>query len=215
MRNYGKGNMVYVPFTRWGNLKYGFRCRIKESYFDDLGIIKINPSGTGFSIQGLAIGVNSPKPPRATKITVTGTETSFCDEAKIPTLLADDWEIKGAKIRGISDSSFAKAVYVTINGIKYAWMSAEAPINPPGYATADIKPVGDNDLVVIGASFPKPPRMKVNLKETTGAPGSETTSKLGTFSTFVDPTKVDDLTSLGWRLTARAKNTVQDLQTML
>lgn len=215
MRNYGSGVMAYVPFARWGNLKYGFRCRIKESYFDDLGIIKINPSGTGFSLQGLAFGVNSPKPPRATKTTVTGTETSFCDEAKIGTLLAADWDIKGAKIRGIGDSSFAKAVYVTINGLKYAWMSAETPVNPPGFATADIKPVAANDLVIIGASFPKPPRMKVNLKSTGGDAANPTTSKLGVYSTFVDPTKVDDLTSVGWKLAARAKNTVQDLQAYL
>lgn len=121
---------------------------------------------------------NSPTPARASKKKATGTVSSFIDYTKIASARAAGWKVGGAKMRLGSETAKTKTVYVTIQGIKYAWripletLTFMGNVEPLGIKVAT---AADKDLV-FGADFPKPPRAKK----------IEGTSVI---STFYDPTK--------------------------
>jgi hypothetical protein len=200
-RNYDNGTLVYVTLSNFGGLRYGFKSRIRSASREDLGQTVIDASIA--DITGLAVGVNSPKPARAKKIFASGSEGSFCSTDKIPTLKANGWQITRGRARSLTRSSFGKVVYVTINGLKYAWFLTQGVgYSAANLAAAGIKDAEPEDLLVYGASFPKPPRVK--LKHTQGD-----------FSTFADPEKLDAAFKDGWKGAGGAFSAKTDLFTLL
>lgn len=137
------------------------------------------------SVANLAFGVNYPKPRRATRVRATGYTTSFVAPANLATATAAGWDISKAKSNGRkSNTQLQIVVYVTINGLKYAWgMSrktwAKVKANA---ATFGIREALDTDTdLVFGATFPKPPQVRSSV--TKGSASLKST-------TFFDPTQL-------------------------
>lgn len=192
-RNYSTAEPAYVTMTLGtGTIKYGFKCRIqRDSAYTTLGITVINPTAiTAALVQGLVLGANSPKPARASKLFDTvppGYESTFCSDAQIAAAKADGWKIKPrTPSRAPTQSPRSKSVYVTINGLKYAWQftkllaSIEGQVDLAGLGIQDATNA-DKDLVW-GASFPKPP--KAGKIVTDPEDSSE-----DRFTTFYDPSR--------------------------
>lgn len=183
-RNYNNGRLVTVKLGGFPELRYGFKTRVKETTSTDLGHVKITPSGIT-DIKGIVIGANSPKPPRASLRTEEGVESSYIDVKSIEEAKKKGYKISRGKIRRGNTTKFAKTKYIEMNGIKYAWSAPNAKQEPSSLSKAGLKDAKQDDLLVFGASFPKPPRMKIELE-------------VGSYSTFVDPQKVNDLADAGW-----------------
>lgn len=196
MGKYAKRDLMTVRPIR-GNriLKYGFRTNVKDSIRTELGQVKFD-GNVSANFTGLVIGANAPKPPVATKTEVAGnavnTYSSYCDISKVGKL-PSGWSVGRAKIRRRAKGPKSVCVYVTINGIKYAWMQpADTHKNVlPSLAALGIKTAAltDNDLV-FGAEFPKPPRVGRIISGGRGG--------IDSISTYCDPSKTDSLPS-GWR----------------
>lgn len=189
-RNYNDAALVFVPM---GTLKYVFRSRLKDTLRNNLGQVLIEAALT--DITGVIVGANAPKPPKATKkIPEFGTVSSFCDGTKGAELKRDGWKVRGSKYPQYSINLLEQAkdsvTYVlTLNGVKYAFNStpiSESVIFPGlGGILSEATAANENDQLVWGAEFPKPPKMKL------------TNSAGKSFSTFIDPSKVDDAKTLG------------------
>lgn len=181
---------VYVtPFTG-STIKYGFLTNTKEAEQTALGQTTID--FTAALPTGLCFGANAPKPGRASKVTATQSVSSYYSIAKAGTLKADGWRLSRPFIRRGGITSKTVGVYVTLNGIKYAWMmptetynKIESDLAGLGIELAD---ANDKDLVW-GASSPKPPK------------GSKVVDT-NIISTFVDPTKANSLPT-GWSLSGK------------
>jgi hypothetical protein len=203
-RNTNASIPVTVTINGYTGLRYGFLSRIREALMDNLGQTKIY--STISDMTGIVFGANSPKPPRASKLFATGYESSFCSSDKIASLKADGWQIKRAKkARMPITTDRSKAYYVTINGIKRAWNSANSATMPTSLITATgIKEATKTETGLIwGASFPFPSKARTVL-----ADGS-------TYSTFVDPSKEDSLPA-DWILDQSKSNyTLQQLREIL
>lgn len=148
--NTGPKQKVYVPVY---GIKYGFLMDKNSfgSFGGQLGIKDAASEGSVF------YGANSPKPPRAVKITAGVSQSGFYDIAKAKTLANAGWKLQGApRLKAIKTSGAAITVCVdTPFGAKYAW---NIPSNRRNLATdlgAQI-PTDPKDLV--WGSFPKPPR---------------------------------------------------------
>lgn len=170
-------------------LKYGFNSRLRDALRNDFGQVEI--TGTT-SIQNLIIGANIPKPSRASKRFVTGYDSSYCDPSKIKSLRDDRYRITPGRGLGAGSAGtgLSKTFYVTINGIKYAWNSAVPSADQTGVNSSQVSAnlaSGDTDLV-FGANFPKPPRLQIAVGE----------SKDHVFSSFADPSAVDNALNAGW-----------------
>lgn len=189
-RNYNNGRLVTVTIAGFPNLQYGFKTRAKTTTSTELGHTAIDPVGIA-SITGIVLGANAPKPPRASKRTETGIESSFVDKGKIAEARNNGYQVARGRVRRGGKTKFAQVKYVTINGINYAWAQPNIATPPPGLDQADLKDPDENTKLVFGAKFPKPPRMKIEIAGGEGESG-------GVFSTFVDPTKVDNLVKAGW-----------------
>jgi hypothetical protein len=186
-RNYNDATLVTVGVSGFTGLQYGFRSRLKSSLRDDLGQVLISSTT---SLQGLVIGVNSPKPTRATKEFATGSESSFADPTKFTTLRTAGWTLTRSKaIQQGGNTANSTVYYLTVNGIKYAFRSANTPTGltgVPDRTAIGLKQPTENDKdLVFGASFPKPPRFKKKLD----------TGK--TFSTWIDPSKTGSAVGQG------------------
>jgi hypothetical protein len=182
-RNYNDPTWVYVELA--SGILYVFPSRLKDSLRDNLGQIL---TSTLTSINKVVVGSQSPKPNRAVKAFPTGTESSFCAHSKIPTLKADDWEIRRSKTRNFAlTTQNATAYKVTVNGLNYAWQSANLPAGvsfPPNYPDPR-EPVDANDTnLVWGADFPKPPTFSIK----TGG---------NRISSFLDPSKISAAKTAG------------------
>ena len=100
-------------------IKYAFRTTVKETTSTALGHVAVD---TSTAVAGLVFEANHPKPKRASRTTATGIESSFIAESSISAAIAAGWNITKAKSNGRKAvSRFQVPVYVTINGIKYAW----------------------------------------------------------------------------------------------
>jgi hypothetical protein len=130
----------------------------------------------------LLFGANSPKPRRASRRTATGIESSFIAPSAVAAAVAAGFDIVKAKPNGRkSITQLQIPVYVTVNGVKYAWGMRKAQKAKLGanFGALGIKEAtGQEQDLVFGASFPKPPRAR-----------SVTTTKTGsiTSETFYDP----------------------------
>lgn len=196
-RNYNSRAWVYVEMAN--GIKYAFPSRLKSTLREKLGQVA---TSTLTEVNGVVVGAQSPKPSRASKRFATGTESSFCASASIPALRNDEWTINTSKTASFAiNTSFAKAYKVTINGIKYAFQSADLPSGtafPAGFTDPrDLVDANDTNLVW-GADFPKPPRFSIR-------------SGANTISSYLDETKVDLAKNAGARV-AGAKSTLSYFQ---
>ena len=175
---YESKRKVYVTPIQGLSLNYGFLTNVDPSVGSALGHTDIGaaiPPATVF-------GANAPRPAKATRRFADGVKTSYIDVGSITSARAAGWSVGRARVRRGGQSALAIVVYVSVQGIKYAW---HMPLRLYNRIQADLPALGisvgtpsDTDLV-FGASFPKPPRAnKVEL----GTDGEDS------LSTFVDPT---------------------------
>lgn len=183
---YQSKRRVYVePFP--GVIKYGFLTNVAAAVGTSCGHTDVPADPPA----GLCFGANAPKPGRATKRRVNGTDGTFYDHSRYAALRADGWSLTLPRRRRGSASANSRAVYVTQGGVKYAW---RMPIHTYQKVGADraalgIEDAGDNDTdLVFGASFPKPSKVS---KVEVGA------DAVDVISTFVDPARLNNLPE-GW-----------------
>lgn len=185
MARYGTREEVYVTPYPTATIKYGFLTSVKESTRTALGHVAVNRAALP---EGLVFGANAPKPGKASQTTAAGSESSFYDVSKSAALKVDGWRLSFPTVRRGKTGRKSTCVYVTIDGIKYAWMQNN---ETHGLLAADASALGlelgtsDDIDLVWGARFPRPPRAYK-----TGADNR-------TISTFVDPSKIDSLPP-GW-----------------
>lgn len=175
-----------TPFTG-STIKYGFLTNVLASVRTDCGHNVVGDS----TPTGLVYGANAPKPGRASKRTATGNVGSFYSIGQMASLRADGYSVTRPTIRRGSEGANSTAVYVTMNGIKYAW---RMPSRLLTRITADASGLGieiatSNDRDLVWGSTPKPPK-------------AYRTSGLDTLSTYVDPSRIDNLPA-GWSTSAR------------
>lgn len=177
MSNRGSKRKVYVTPYQGTNLRYGFATNIDAAQSAQLGHTELN----GPNPAGYIFGANSPKPARASRRFATGIISSFIDVGSIVAARAAGWSVGRGKRRGASSTTRSKTVYVTIDGVKYAWQlpaATEASIG--GLATLGIQvATNTDDDLVFGASTPKPDRAKKTVIN-----GAE----VDIITTFFDPT---------------------------
>jgi hypothetical protein len=183
---------------------YAFRTTCKEATSTALGHVAVTASTP---VQGLIFKANAPKPKRASKVLATGTESSFVAPASIAAAVAAGWNVVKAKPNGRkAPSRFQVPVYVTINGVKYAWGMRRTQVAKLGsnLAAIGIKiATGAEVDLVFGASFPKPPRCLSLLTSGKGAEANTTSS-----STFYDPSNESSV--IGKFATYAGENTQSD-----
>ena len=179
---------VFVEPFQGTPVKYGFASNVDANVATACGHQAIADDTAG-----LVFGANSPKPGRASRKRATGqSEGSFYDWAVYAALLADGWSASLPKRRRGGASARGQSVYVTINGIKYAWNMTNRQATRIGGLDAlgiSVATANDTDLV-FGANSPKPP---VARKVEVGQDGTDV------ISTFVDPQRLNDLPA-GWAL---------------
>lgn len=156
--NYGATKLLSVPSTAG---IYLYKSNIgPASVLTDCGVTEVDLAAvpaTAF------LAANSPKPPRATQMTPTGSNSTFCAQASIATARAAGYTISQGRIKGVTTASAASKVvtcYVLCDGIKYAWN-----MNATRYArlTTDLAGLGveaatatDRNTLVWGSTVPKP-----------------------------------------------------------
>lgn len=182
---YGARTLVFVTPFDGATVKYGFLTNVDSAAQTALGHTAV----TGAYPTGLVIGANSPKPPRAKKITATGIESSFVDTTKITTAKAAGWKISAGKVRTGASSAKSKTVKVTFESNELAW---KMPNYLYSKISGDLAGLGildaastDLDLV-FGVRYPKLPRV-AKIDATTG----------NRYTTFCDPEALDNLPE-GW-----------------
>ena len=164
-----KSRLVAVDFpstSNYAGIHYAFRTILDASYGSILGhkaLTALEPVG------GLIFKANAPKPARATKEFATGIHSSFIDDGAYSSASAAGWSITPSKISGsrATNTRFAQVVYITVNGIKYGWSirkslyrKIQSSLNALG-----VKPALPTDNLVFGASFPKPPIVKIKITQ--------------------------------------------------
>lgn len=212
---YGTRRQVAVKLIQIPGLLYAFYTDVADTTSTALGHINVLNADGSYK-PGVVFGINSPKPPKASKNFGTGTkrsETSFISPDKIGTARTDGWKITPGKTARAKSTTFSKLVYVEykildevkdeggnvtspIAAIKYCWRM-------PGYQYAkllatDKEALGIKDAdpseihtLVMGANNPKPNRAN---KTTTSTDG-----KTQSITTFVSSAKQDNL-SANWVL---------------
>lgn len=184
-RNLRSRRLVTVTVSQaLPSLRYGFRSRLRDSERSRFGQTVVDSTE---NVTGLVIGANAPKPARAAKKAATGWEGSYCSHSVIATLKTAGYRITAGKAtrKPRAANSISKVVYVTVNGVKYAWYSPSSTVsaNTGGVGIKDASP-SDNDLI-FGAEFPKPPRYKIIVGD-------------DSFSSFIDPSNIDQATTANW-----------------
>jgi len=182
--------LVYVPLPApYADHKYGFRTTAKTSTSTALGHVTLDAATP---INGLIFKANSPKPRRASRRTATGIESSFIAPASVAAAVAAGWDITKAKPNGRKAvSQFQVPVFVTVNGVKYAWGMRRTQIVKlkDNFAALGIKlATGAEQDLVFGASFPKPPRCQSIVTE-----GKGTSAKSISSNTFYDPSNEEQV----------------------
>jgi hypothetical protein len=167
---------VHVQPFQGSNIRYGFATNVDQAESTQLGHTPLTTRP-----QGYIFGANSPKPARASRRRATGTVSSFISASAIATARQQGWRVGKAKLRRGGSTAKSSVVYVTIQGVKYAWSLP----NDTATAIGNLQSLGirqataaDTDLV-FGASDPKPPQ----AYRTIG-----TGTDVDTISTFYDPT---------------------------
>ena len=154
--------LVFVQLAApYAAIKYGFRTTVKDSTSATLGhqaLTALTP------VAGLILRANTPKPRRASRRTATGIESSFVAPGAVVAAIAAGYDIVKARPNGRKRNTiFQVAVYVTLNGVKYAWgmrKTQKAKLAANFGALGIQESTGLEDDLVFGASFPKPPKAK-------------------------------------------------------
>ena len=186
-----KNRLVSVDFSSsspYSGLHYAFKTSIKETESTALGHTALTANAP---LSGIIYRANAPKPPKATKRLADGsTSTSFIDDGAFLTAIAAGWNLipstrSGGRRRKTRRTTL---VYVTINGIKYGWNIRDTLYNKgkSSWDALGLKAATQNDHVVFGASFPKPPVVKLFVSQ-----GDEEVS----LSTFFDPSNESSLSA--------------------
>lgn len=157
MSNRGSKRRVYVRPYVGSTINYGFATNISTAQGTILGHAEVGASLP----PGYVFGANSPKPARASRRFATGTVSSFISAEAIAAARTAGWRIGFARTRQGGSGNRSRTVYVTLQGIKYAW-------NIPNTTWANVSPVAgalgireatqNDDDLVFGADSPKPPR---------------------------------------------------------
>lgn len=148
-------------------LKYAFLTNIPAGDRTELGQTAVTPVMMTSVVVGLVAGCSYPKPNRATKRTALRVTSSYHDLSKTKAALRK----LGYKIRRFTgnsqfrsgNTSLVQTVYVTVNGVRYAWNQpkvTETNITAAVMATLGVRKaaIGDAGELVFGADLPKPPR---------------------------------------------------------
>ena len=198
-RNYRNRELVYVTMSEsLGSLKYGFQTGLKDSDKATFGQTAIDANT---AVTGLVIGANSPKPHRATIKDISGSISSWCSADKVSSLRTAGATIAPPKRRYSRTTQVSKTVYVTINGVKYGWQYTTAGVGTVTIADVGVVDATKDDLLVFGASFPKPARFATDLV------GGGEDAPINSFSIFVDPSKEDNIPE-GWRGVSARKDSL-------
>lgn len=190
---YDSKREVYVtPFTG-ATLKYGFLTSVATAVGTACGHTAVDRANLP---TGLVFGANAPKPGRASKRRVDGVDSTFYDIDKKATLRAAGYSMTNATIRRGRPSVATKAVYVDLEGVKYAWRMPLTTYTKIGAdrAVLGIEDASQNDKdLVWGARYPKPPKAAKTIIAG---------SSVDTISSFVDPAAIDSLPE-GWTASGR------------
>jgi hypothetical protein len=175
-----------TPYTG-ATMKYGFLTNVLASVRTDCGHNIVGDT----TPTALVYGANAPKPGRASKRTATANQGSYYSIGQVSTLRADGYSLTRPTIRRGGAGASSTAVYVTMNGIKYAWRIPTRLLNR---ISADASGLGiqiatSSDRDLVWGSKPRPPR-------------AYRTSGLDILSTYVDPSRIDSLPE-GWSTSAR------------
>lgn len=212
---YGERREVAVALDLIPGLLYAFRTDVDNTTSTALGHVAA-AQGSGYK-PGVVFGINSPKPPRASKLFATGTkrnEESFIASDKIATARTAGWKIKPGKISKLRNTPFSKIVsvdYKLIDAIAASEGVEASPVRTMKYAwrmpqyqyakllTADKTALGIEDFdpddrgkYIMGAS--KNSARPFRASKTITVDGRPLT-----MTTFVAHNKVDSLTQ-GWAL---------------
>ena len=160
---YGVRTPVYVVMGAEATvIAYGFNTNMDASDQAALGHQALDYASPPAK---LVLGANRPKPGRATKSSVTESNSSFYAAANAAALRTAGWKLTFPKTRAGKGANgrLTKEYYVTINGIKYAWaLSNKVATELGGDAVLTqigLKLTDPNEAdYVFGARFPKPPR---------------------------------------------------------
>lgn len=182
-----RDRVFVIPFTGCP-FKYGFLTNTEAGVRSALGQEAVDGTTTQ-----VVFGANAPKPGRASK----GSDSSYYSIGKRATLLTAKWNLTPPKIRRGKSSTKTKAVYVEVDGIKYAWkqpIATHAAISGDAAGLGVVTATGSERDLVYGASFPKPRRARKLILIGDGANQREES-----YSTFIDDDA--DLASLtGWEV---------------
>lgn len=182
-----KREVYVVPFVT-SAIRYGFLTNVRAVVSTDCGHTAVDRTALP---AGLVFGANAPKPGRASRKRLNGTDSSYYDIGVAAALRQAGYSLSRPRARRGGASTLSSTVFVTIGTIKYAWRIRDDLLTRLGAdaAALGISVAGNaEEDLVFGASFPKPPRAS---KVVTGVGGFDT------LSTFIDPTRLDNLPE-GW-----------------
>lgn len=175
-----------TPFP--GVIKYGFLTNVPDAVGVTCGH---TPAPADGNLVGLIFGARSPKPGRASIRRTGGVDSTFYDFSRYGALRAAGASLTNPRRRRGSASANSQAVYVTLNGFKYAWRIPQTLLTRLGGDTAGLGiqiATGADDDLVWGANSPKPPRASRVVVSADG---------VDVLTTFIDPSRADSLPE-GW-----------------
>lgn len=199
-------NAAYVK-VKWGNteFKYVFWSRLNEKKYNDFGQTKLDTSVASAKV---IAGSNNFKPPRATKKQESslGYEGSFCSHEKENALRKSGYSIT-KKIQKVYRPSDISRIYVAVvQQVPFAWIRTPFP-DDVKLGDISVKQGDIDDMLIFGASFPRPPIIRKVVKS----------GRM--FQTFAGTGALDDKGNLkkslyqaGWTLVKPALHTKSDLQ---
>lgn len=196
MGKYDSRRIVHVQPIQGLNIRYGFATNIDQAQSSQLGHVAL----AGTPPNGYVFGANAPKPARASRRFATGMVSSFVSVTSIVAARGQGWKVGLAKRGGPVNTAKSQTVFVTMNGVKYAWnqpKDTQQKIGGLGALGIRVATTADRDLV-FGASRPRPPRARRIV-----GTGDQT----DVISTFYDPT-VAQLPA-GWSDVSRGVDPLQ------
>jgi hypothetical protein len=176
MSRTGPKRLVAVTPFAGSPLKYGFQTNIDQAQSTQLGHQAVNNFAAGY-----IFGANAPKPARARKKFASGVVSSFINAGSVTNARTQGWAVGKGRYRAGGSTPKGKAVYVTMTGVKYAWIMPNSTAQRMGASVTQlgikIATSADKDLV-FGASYPKPPRASRSIASSGGS---------SIITTFYDP----------------------------
>ena len=112
-----KREVFVVPFTGAG-ISYGFLTNVAAAIGTACGHTAVNRTALP---AGLVFGANAPKPGRASRRRATGVDSTFYAIGSVASLRTAGYTLTAPTIRRGRPTVASRAVFVTVDGIKYAW----------------------------------------------------------------------------------------------